>query len=560
FCPPGSDLGCNPASFPPAGEATATDNCGEPEITSVLGDPVQGQGCLWSRTRTYTATDACGNTATCTQVFTYTLDIVPPDLTCPGNIIQWCPDLAIPGPTYSDNCTAVEELELEYNFNGAGFVPATSFPIIMNDMPAGTYTMAYRVTDECGNIATCNFVIQITYDCEEDVDFTVNGGNPVFCGMVNNTLAAAIHVPYSTVSWEVIAGDWVITGPKNTPAITFKAMSSTYATFRITIFNPNGCDVSCEVSIPCEEAWQHCSLTQGFYGNQTGKFCGTPGVELVTGLLSTDLIIGRQGRSYTVNHWNAQCIDNLLPSGGPSAILAAGDNGCGYGTQPAKNTLFGQGLTLGLNMRLDPMLPGVALTTSSWLVADNSTGCGSVPTATKFEDVSGVPSSVFNYLQAHYHSTPTVNDLLDLVNDALGGHLIYPNPPSLSNIGSAAGAINEAFDECVWVQDMGGLLSQSDDPFNEGASGKFTISLNAFPNPFVESTTIRVIFSQDVNATIDVYTLIGTKVATIASGPFTGKRTYDLVFTPETSISEATYMVLVRTDEGNKLIRIIHVK
>ncbi|HNW77227.1 MAG TPA: hypothetical protein PKJ28_10120, partial [Bacteroidales bacterium] len=58
FCPPGSDLGCNPASFPPADTATATDNCFDPLITSVLGDPVQGQGCLWSRTRTYTATDA----------------------------------------------------------------------------------------------------------------------------------------------------------------------------------------------------------------------------------------------------------------------------------------------------------------------------------------------------------------------------------------------------------------------------------------------------------------------------------------------------------------------
>src|SRR5262249_55379432 len=32
----------------------------------------------------------------------------------------------------------------------------------------------------------------------------------------------------------------------------------------------------------------HCTLTQGFYGNLKGKFNGTPGVELVAGLLHND--------------------------------------------------------------------------------------------------------------------------------------------------------------------------------------------------------------------------------------------------------------------------------
>ena len=38
FCPPGSDLGCNPGGGVPApGAATATDDCGTPGITSSLG-------------------------------------------------------------------------------------------------------------------------------------------------------------------------------------------------------------------------------------------------------------------------------------------------------------------------------------------------------------------------------------------------------------------------------------------------------------------------------------------------------------------------------------------
>ncbi len=80
FCPPGSDLGCNPAGVPGPGVAVATDNCGTPTITSSLGT-ISSNGCLRSQTRTYTATDGCGNTATCTQVFTWTADQAPPVFT-----------------------------------------------------------------------------------------------------------------------------------------------------------------------------------------------------------------------------------------------------------------------------------------------------------------------------------------------------------------------------------------------------------------------------------------------------------------------------------------------
>ncbi len=54
FCPPGSDLGCNPSAVPAPGSATATDNCATPVITSSLGSIIPN-GCLRSQTRTYTA-------------------------------------------------------------------------------------------------------------------------------------------------------------------------------------------------------------------------------------------------------------------------------------------------------------------------------------------------------------------------------------------------------------------------------------------------------------------------------------------------------------------------
>ena len=69
FCPADANLGCNPSGIPDPGNVTATDNCGTPSISSQLGQ-IQIDGCNRSQTRTYTATDSCGNTATCIQVFT----------------------------------------------------------------------------------------------------------------------------------------------------------------------------------------------------------------------------------------------------------------------------------------------------------------------------------------------------------------------------------------------------------------------------------------------------------------------------------------------------------
>src|SRR5439155_6579345 len=82
-CPAGSALGCNPTGVP-SGSATATDNCGTPNITSSLGN-VSVSGCTNTQVRTYTATDACGNSSTCTQTFTWTADTTAPVFTsCPA--------------------------------------------------------------------------------------------------------------------------------------------------------------------------------------------------------------------------------------------------------------------------------------------------------------------------------------------------------------------------------------------------------------------------------------------------------------------------------------------
>jgi streptogramin lyase len=77
-CPTNMDLGSNPATIPDCdtspGNVQATDACGV-LITCASADTTNG--CAFTRTITYTATDVCGNTNTCTQVITWTQGPAP---------------------------------------------------------------------------------------------------------------------------------------------------------------------------------------------------------------------------------------------------------------------------------------------------------------------------------------------------------------------------------------------------------------------------------------------------------------------------------------------------
>ena len=81
-----TSLGCNPSAGDingALGTATATDACGTPTVSNVMG-LYQVNGCNRTQTRTFTAIDACGNTSTASRTVTWISDLTPPVITTGG--------------------------------------------------------------------------------------------------------------------------------------------------------------------------------------------------------------------------------------------------------------------------------------------------------------------------------------------------------------------------------------------------------------------------------------------------------------------------------------------
>ncbi|MGB4847885.1 MAG: T9SS type A sorting domain-containing protein, partial [Saprospiraceae bacterium] len=155
-CPPNITVQCAsqvPAADP-AGIVTA-DNCGGLATVSFIGENISNLLCAnnYIVTRTYRATDACGNFIDCNQTITV-FDNTPPSITCPGNItVQCATQVPVANPAAivtADNCGGVATV----TFAG---------DIISNFVCTNQYIVnrTYLAADACGNTAICNQQITV---------------------------------------------------------------------------------------------------------------------------------------------------------------------------------------------------------------------------------------------------------------------------------------------------------------------------------------------------------------------------------------------------------------
>jgi hypothetical protein len=142
---PDINLGCNPANPDGSlGSASATDGCGAVTITQTDG-AVISYGCNRSRTRTFTATDGCLNTATTSRTVRWVADDTPPEFT--GSYVDinlGCnpayPEGALGTATATDACgdVTITSIGLGTEYDGCN----------------RSITRRFIAKDQCGNRST----------------------------------------------------------------------------------------------------------------------------------------------------------------------------------------------------------------------------------------------------------------------------------------------------------------------------------------------------------------------------------------------------------------------
>jgi hypothetical protein len=203
----------------------------------------------------------------------------------------------------------------------------------------------------------------------------------------------------------------------------------------------------------------------------------------------------------------------------PTGPLAAGD--CSI-LDPCFNTyvtgakinnvLISQTITLALNIRLH---------SGTGILSTLSLGSGCIITSGgSFQ----IDQSVISYLGG----SATVQDLLNLANDVLGGVKTpgVGGVPSFSAINDAVTSINEGFDECrtlygyctpaiTAVKPNGNSGNQVTQAV---ANRQESVTVTPYPNPFSENVRFQIKSDISGRGSLEVYDMNGAKLQTVYSG------------------------------------------
>ena len=135
---------------------TATDNCSGIVSVTVSADVISNQTCAnrYTISRTYWATDVCGNTASKTQTVTVN------DQTAPlvsGNIqlitVSGCSVSAAPAPVTNVAGLVALGLSISDGCSSTASITVTSSDAVSGNCPIAV-SRTYRITDACGNTST----------------------------------------------------------------------------------------------------------------------------------------------------------------------------------------------------------------------------------------------------------------------------------------------------------------------------------------------------------------------------------------------------------------------
>lgn len=154
-CPGDVNVECNTDTSPAVtGSASAVDEC-DPNAGVTYADEETPGACPQAKTirRTWTASDTCGNTATCVQTINVSDTTAPTIVLCPPYIQVSCEQGTLPAvtgtPSATDNCDPAPMAEY------SDVVDQGQCPVV------SIITRTWTVSDACGNSATCLQTIKV---------------------------------------------------------------------------------------------------------------------------------------------------------------------------------------------------------------------------------------------------------------------------------------------------------------------------------------------------------------------------------------------------------------
>ena len=261
-CPPTATVTCTKDTIPSVtGIATATDNC-PGVITFTHSDVVSGNmPCDATIRRTWTATDACGNSSSCVQTI-IVRDNVPPTIVCPQSYsvntnagVCYFTGALTP-TTATDNCDPNPTITCSL------ITPTSSILITpQTQFPKGINNISCIARDNCGNTSTaCTFTLTVvdnekpTITCP--LSISVLGTltpPPTQCKAIVNGLAPTItdNCPMWTVGYVITGATSVANGGSDASGTMFMQGIST-VTYTVTDMGGNKATCSFNVDVKCD--------------------------------------------------------------------------------------------------------------------------------------------------------------------------------------------------------------------------------------------------------------------------------------------------------------------
>ncbi|MBA3284240.1 MAG: T9SS type A sorting domain-containing protein, partial [Nitrosopumilus sp.] len=526
---------------------TASDIC-DPNPSLTFNDVTTPGNCPqeYSVTRTWTATDACGNSSTASQTINVTDNTAPVISGVGSNSSVECPAApSFSSPTASDLCDASPALT-HNDVTTPGNCPQEY-----------SVTRTWTATDDCGNSSTASQTINVT-DNTAPVISGVGSNSSVECPATpsfSSPTASDLCDPNPTLTYNDVTTQgnctqqysvtrtWTATDACGNYSTASQTINVTDNTAPVITCAANGM-VACggTVTFTAPTATDNCtaspvitvlSTTTTANGNGTISHVRTWTVTDACGNTATcsQTLVEQACEGCTPGFWKNHTLIWDQSTDAVSQCVASAAASLGYGGNGTTTELYR--VTFGLTAA---QMTAKGLPANLTLHQALNLGGGGFKKLARHSVASLLNSCAISF------GMTTTGVLTAVHNAFLSGNA---EPTAQNFVG-----LNEQ--NCP----LGG--PGTFDPHQPKGNDKNN-KVSAYPNPFNSSTTITFKLDVDTNVSLDVYSLNGAKVATLYEGMVVGGQAYNVTFKGET-LHEGIYIYKLNTPDQSYFDKLILIK